>query len=185
MNTRASPLPAPPDRAPYFTVVVLGTPVVLRTMSIHAATKFVRDHISTELQGKMLVALKHSTGNNVGTMLALLRTAPELCELFATVIGLCWADPIQELSTAVPVPLDMPAYGSAVFEELHEAGWSLGHIAAAVVRIIEQVIEQNRIDAETMERATFFLQPRAKANESASLSNATSSAPIGDDGSTN
>ena len=185
MNRRETPLAKPPARAPYFEVLVLGETITMRSLSLHAASKFVRDHVTSDLQIKLFVLIgqqRREDGERADaamTALTLLRSAPELCELFAAVIGLSWADPVFALET-VPgsgAAFDLQAFGSGVFEELHEAGWRLAHIAAAAVRIVEVLIEQNSIDHQIMERASFFLAPTANTSANVSPSSVTTSDP--------
>jgi hypothetical protein len=78
-------------------------------------------------------------------------------------IGLCWADVDQDLET--PRSRDVVAYGEAVIEELHEAGWTLAEVAEVGRVILGRLSDSLRIAAdEVADRVGFTSVPREAAS---------------------
>jgi hypothetical protein len=173
MRTRSNPLPPPPDRAPYFAVLVDGTRITLRTPSLHAVGEFV-DAIG-DRGLKRIVGVVALMGQGSPRLLPALASAPDVLALFACGIGIAWADPVVELEAGPWNGRDPALYGKAVFDELHDAGWKLPAIVAAGLRIAALVREASQLDREVTDQAAFFLPPRVLASASASKPSAPSS----------
>ena len=54
---------------------------------------------------------------------------------------------------------DVLAYGAAVYEELHDAGYPLDDIAGLGLGLLAAVWDQTKISEETRNRAAFFQRP--------------------------
>lgn len=180
MRTRATPLDIPPARPPYFTVVCAGTTWYLRAPSLHRVARMIQA-IGPEHQAR-LQAVASMVGQG-RSLVSLVTSAPDVLELFGALVGITWADPIYDLEAPAWTTSagDLARYGEAVFEELHEAGWSLQNIALAGLAIARQVQQGSQIDQEVTDKAAFFLQPKEPGSSRRSMSSATSSEPTSGD----
>jgi hypothetical protein len=174
MQVRATPLPAPPERPPYFAVTVGEQRYILRAPSLHRIGRMVQS--VDEQHQRRLTGLVSLLGQG-RSILAVAASAPDVLELFAAFVGVAWADPVHELETEPWVSGALGPYGAAVYEELHEAGWALSQIVLAGLAIARQVQAESALDAEVTAQAAFFLRPKAPSSSSASTSSAGSSEP--------
>lgn len=174
MQPRSPVLPPRPDRPPYFRVV-LSTDLAftMRAPSLHKVGVLLKA-VSTEQQSRLLgLGALVARGES---MLQLAATAPDVLELFAGLVGVAWADPEFELDTPPWTEGDPAAYGAAVYEELHEQGWSLKQIVSVALAIVNEIGNASEIDAEVRRQAERFLPTRALTTESGSKSAGHSSA---------
>lgn len=168
MRAREPAMATPPDRAPYLrvTCTVLGERVeyVLRTPSLHQVA-LLASAIGDE-QKRALFALSTTVAGGVSLAVAAeaLRVGGAgLTELIGALIGVSWRDPTVGLQTPQPLawePDHVRAYGAAVFEELHEAGWQLGAVLVCSLALVHQIKEAATLDREVQEQAAFFLDPK-------------------------
>lgn len=157
MQSRPAPLPPAPDRAPYLRIRVDGSDLVLKVPSLYLVGQVVRA-LEVEKHFGSLAALA-SSDDTIARLVAMMRSGPELCELAGAMIGCAWADPILELDAQRPrvwTDGDARAFGGAVYEELHEAGWATAHIAKAAILVGRQIWEAASIEKEVREMADFF-----------------------------
>ncbi len=171
MRLREPPLPEPPDRYPYIRARVQGETYVLRVPSLQFATRFAQS-IDPKRRAQLEVIAGRLDGGNA---LAALLAAPQVLDLVAAFVGLCWADPARQLESDQEAAIE--EYGARVAEELHEAGWKLTHLAGAGLALGRELAAGLELDAEVREQAAFFLERRARSTASGSRSSATSSAP--------
>lgn len=152
MRPRPRPLPEPPDRAPYVRVRAGADVLVLRVPSLHRVGVLAR--AMGEDNAKLLGLLRPGA-----KLIDLVQQGPALLELIGALIGCAWVDPGLELETPAPhdwSPECTRAYGLAVHEELHEAGWSLGRQLAAAGALFAEITEAARVEEEVLKQARFF-----------------------------
>lgn len=164
MKRRTDQLPIPADRAPYFRVVAAGATVYLRTPSLPVLAKLGAVMGPAQLRSLWLISAAVQGGSSLmDALLAARAGAGDALAVVGAVVGVAWADPVLELDTQLPAEWtapDLAAFGEAVFEELHEAGWKLGAIVACALAVAEQVSELAAFEAEVQERVRFFLRPK-------------------------
>lgn len=152
MRVRSEVLPDPPDRKPYLRVLAGGREYVLRVPSLHRAALLAQAVTSAELGAFARLIANRSIG-------AVVQGAPSMLEAIGALIGASWADPLFELETPAPgdwLPEYVRAYGAAIHEELHEAGWPLSWQLAAAGAVLRELVELSRAEAEVQELAGFF-----------------------------
>ena len=88
---------------------------------------------------------------------------PALFACQGALLGVCWFHTDQDLDTPLPVGA-LATYGEAVFEELHEEGWALGHIQTIFVDLVQRVVDGFITQKEVAEKVDFLAQPVAKGN---------------------
>lgn len=166
MQPRPTPMPPVPDRAPYLRVRVDGDDLVLKVPSLYLVGQVIRA-LEVEKHFGSLAALAAST-DTIARLVAMMRSGPELCELAGAMLGCAWADPIRELDAERPkvwTDGSARAFGGAVYEELHEAGWTTAHIAKAAILVGRQIWEAANIEKEVHEMADFFGLPKGTKPE--------------------
>lgn len=159
----------PPARHPYIRVspVVLGERVeyVLRVPSLHQVATL--QEIVDEQQRRAFFALAAIWGGGapIGVVAEALRTGGRgMVELAGALIGVSWRDPLVGLQTPQPLAWDPErarAYGAAVFEELHEEGWTLSAVTMCVLALVAEIGKAATLEEEVREQAAFFLGPKA------------------------
>jgi hypothetical protein len=180
MRTRAEPLPTPPDRAPYFRASIGPTVLWMRTPSLVLLAELGQVLGQDQIRAVLLVtAAVQGAGSLLEALGAARAGAGSALGLVGAVVGVAWADPLLELETARPerwTAETLSAYGAAVFEELHEAGWGLGPLVVAALAVAEQVSQTVAFEQEVQERVRFFLRPKGAASAPSPSPSASSSA---------
>lgn len=180
MKLRSTPLPEPPDRSPYFRCAVAGGTVVLRVPSLHQLGRVARVLEREHLQPLMAVAVAVQKGGKLlDTLMAARHGAADAPAMLGAAVGIGWADPTLELETPMPADWDASTllpYGAGVFDELHEAGWSLSAILGGAVAVAAQIRELANLEGEVAERAGFFVPKMVPSSSDDSKSSPTSSA---------
>jgi hypothetical protein len=183
MRTRPEPRPVP-ERAPYFRAQVFegAEPAVLRAPSLPAASALMKS-ISQDQQAQLLgIARRAGAESN---LLAMLLVADEVLPLLAALVGIAWADPGIELEAARDEGEPLERYGARVYEEMHEAGWSVEHVVKCATAVVNEVLQASAIDREVAARLAFLAPRRASASASGSPSRPTTSDASEDEPSTN
>lgn len=81
---------------------------------------------------------------------------PALFVCQGALLGVCWFHQNQDLETRLRDFKDMADFGEQVYEELHEAGWELGHVQACFVELVEKVISSFISQKDVAERVDFL-----------------------------
>lgn len=102
----------------------------------------------------------------------------ELLQAAGALIGWAWHHETLDLEADPKLLLPL-AYGEAVFEELHSAGYALPLVALMAMRLGSRAIEQSTISREAAERLGFFPAPKGANHSSSSKSTSPSSASSG------
>ena len=84
---------------------------------------------------------------------------PLLFACQGALLGVCWFNMNHDLETKIDQFPNMAVFGEEVFEELHEAGWQLGHIQTAFVQLIERVVQSFISQKEVSEKVDFLSVP--------------------------
>lgn len=165
MRIREAPLPIPPDRDPYFRVAIAGATLTFRTPSLPVLAELGRAMSTEQLRSLWLISAAVERGASlVDALLAARAGAGDALGLVGAVVGVAWADPTLELEAPRPerwTSEDLATFGTATFEELHEAGWKLGQVVACALAVAERVSELATFESEVQERAAFFLRSKA------------------------
>lgn len=182
MHARTPALPEPPNRPPYLTVKVQEVAYTLRAPSL-AKMGGILQRLPDQ-QRYYFLGLPEVVASGEPIM-AVLAGRPDMFALLGAAVGICWADPAWGLDTPPWTEGDPTAYGESVYEELHEAGWSLNQIAQAVLGVATLLVRENALEAAVIEKTAFFRRAKASETESESPSSATPSTVTTESGSTN
>lgn len=169
-----------PDRHPYVRLELAGEdPTFLKIPSALAVAKIVKD--LDRLHMAALASMQSAQGGNPINMVAMLKEAgPEIGSVLGALIGKAWADPTHDLVTDAADHPSAMAYGEAVFEELHDDGWTLDHILGVGLTVIRAVWESSQLTDEVSKRAGFFFPLMASTPSPESTSGAPTSGTRGD-----
>ena len=112
--------------------------------------------------GVMEAAKNAKTGADI--MAHLGDQMPLLFACQGALLGACWFNTSHDLETKWGQFPDLAEYGEEVFEELHEAGWKMGHIQACFIELIELVVQAFISQKEVSEKVDFLSAPPDTAN---------------------
>lgn len=148
-----------PDKPHYLTIDLEGVgPTSWRIPSMVKAARILS---MLQESGVMEAAAAAETGEEIIANLG--DRLPALFACQGALLGVCWFHTTQDLDTPIPVGA-LAAYGEAVFEELHEEGWALGHIQTVFVDLVQRVVDGFITQKEVAEKVDFLAQPAAKEN---------------------
>ena len=94
---------------------------------------------------------------------------PNSLAVIGMLIGEAWRDQVWELE-ALHKGLEGLALGRAVYEELHDDGYTFSQILALYFTIMSAVTDHIQLSEEAAERASFFSQKMAALSSSGSTS---------------
>jgi hypothetical protein len=126
---------------------------------------FVVTKLLNALDKLHIAALVSLSSKSVGSaeLLTLAKEAgPEMAALLGAVIGKAWNHADQALESVDDG--DLMVYGEAVFEELHEAGYSFDSLVMLGLTVVRAIWEQSQLSQEAKDRANFIFPTRARAN---------------------
>jgi len=167
MRAREPRLPQPPDRRPYFGILLDEQAIVLRAPSLPRMSA-IFDELGEQRRNRLVGLLSQVSEGR--PMLAVMLAAHDVVPLFAALLGECWADPDLALDSIREQGEDLGDYGTRVYEELHEAGWTLETVLAGALAVMEQVRISAQVSEEVASRAAFFPRRKDSGNANASQS---------------
>lgn len=180
MKPRAAFLPPVPDRPPYIAVTAGEVRYSLRVPSLMTVGLVGQALDRSTLASILGLLAQIAEGRSVLVALELARQrGPEILQLLGVLIGVSWVDPTFELESERPSSwstTSVAAYGTAVLEELHEAGWTLSWCAALGLALSTEIQRIATLEAEVQEQARFFGRKKAAPNAEKSTQSAPSSA---------
>lgn len=160
-----------PDRPPYFGVDLEGRPV--HHMRYPSAWRLAVLHDLANASDPTALRQAAAAGKDAIEM------ATELAATQGAVIGLFWAGRDVELDAKLPTeirPGDLVAYGRAVHDELHDAGYTLAEIATLWAACLRRVVEQSAEVRGVMSALGFSRARPAGSTESPASQDSNSSA---------
>lgn len=153
MKPRSAPR-AIPDRHPYFRVELDSGSHAMRSPSPTMSGAVLTLVEESKLRADALKRLADDPSRR--------RAGADLGDVFAihgATVGVCWAHEGLDLETPAPTdatPAAMLAYGRAVYEELHEAGYTTTDVALLWAKALGQLASGYIEIRSTLEAAGFF-----------------------------
>lgn len=189
MKNRERPLMIPPADLPYMSVVTRGVTYYLRVPSLLVISRIGQAIDRGSMLSMFSLAAAVASGQSlIRSVEAARQGGPQVIELLGCLIGIAWADPAVELETVKPTSWtaeSVSSYGSAVYEELHEAGWTLSQELALGLALMEQIGINTSIEEAVQEKARFLGRTTGSSSVEPSTPNAPSSAASLGESSTN
>ena len=163
MHVRLTPF-VNPDRAPYALVAVPDrSDHLVKIPSVAKALKLAREIDSNIVATVVGLSDGLRPESDAGLFSLVTSSGPGGAHAIAGFIGVAWANETHDLGTERG-DLSFMEYGEAVFEELHDEGYTLEQILSLGFTIGMALWEQSQIRGEVREKALFFLQTRAGKN---------------------
>ena len=132
------------------------------TWRIPSMAKAARILSLLQSSGVMEAAAAASTGQDIISLLG--DRLPALFNCQGALLGVCWFHTDQDLETRVQAFKDLSSYGEEVYEELHEAGWEMGHVQTCFNELVQKVVESFISQKEVAEKVDFLAPPTGDQN---------------------
>lgn len=175
-------LPTPretPDRYPYIVVELAERgDHHLRIPSMPKVARLVKQMKQTHIL--LLVAMAQAKTTNdskaASMMTAIKEGGPELTSAAGALIGIAWFHRQRVMVTEAPKRNgDWLEYGEAIYEELHEEGYTLSEIGSLALTIMRAMWEHSQLTDEVQARAGFIYPILGAMSSSVSTSESTTS----------
>lgn len=173
-----------PNHPPYFECMLEGRGMHWLRAPSHAQLA----QLISVTQYAPLAVVAMAASEDFNTQLAMFHQAgDEIGELAGALIGFAWFHESLDLDTHTAKPIRPPgkrpdytpycAYGAAVYEELHEAGYTLQEIAGMLVAILGTIAAATSVSDEVVERATFLVNRLTTTSASSAESSTEAAIP--------
>jgi hypothetical protein len=111
--------------------------------------------------------------SSAGILNLIKESGPEMAGALGALLGLSWRHEAFELEAARGSDDELLAYGEAVYEELHAAGYTLSDLAGLSLTVARAVWEQAQLSDEVQVQAAFIFPMLGKIRSPASTSGST------------
>lgn len=161
MQPRKYPRDIP--QKPHYLTIDLADPAGETTWRIPSMAKAARLLQLLQTSGFLEAAAQAENGGDIIANMGENLTA--LFSVQGALLGMCWFHPTQDLETKIDkFNNDLNRYGEEIYEELHEAGWEMGHIQTCFVELVQKVVDAFVSQKEVAEKVDFLSHNAGKPN---------------------